>query len=360
MTTLPLCEYDWNTIDAEPNAGDEKFFPSNDDEPILSKDKAVKRLIIFPIEHHDIWELYKKTLAQTWFPGEIDFSKDRKDWEKMTEGERKYIKLNLAFFAGADAIVMENVANNLQSQVQASESFHYYSHQNFMESMHAQSYSLMIESLIPDREEQEELHNFITKDGGSVKMLASWFAYWSDPNKHCFVVRLLAQLFFEGVVFYDKFASVFGFKKRNKLNGICSGNLLIARDEGSHEEHSIMLYHKLIHKVPVSIVRQMIKQMVRVESHFLDESMPEPVLGMNKEMMLDYVKLVTDRTLMRLGFESYFNVKPNGVADMMDTIGMENKVSQFEHRNHVYQKSNIMASQTLGSKSHDFCTDGDF
>jgi ribonucleotide reductase beta subunit family protein with ferritin-like domain len=328
---------------------EQKFDNHVQDEVLLRPNP--ERFVSFPIQHHDVWDLYKATLAQVWMAEDIDFSGDPKDWETLNDGERHFLSMVLAFFAASDGIVMENINSNFATEVQLPEVRAYYSYQSCIEQIHSETYSLMIDCLIPDPTEKLRLFHAIT-EVPIVRKLAQWAFKWMNADTQPFRVRIIAFVCYEGLLFSDKFCSIFWFKKRNKLPGVCHANLLIARDEGSHEDHGILLHQKLVHKCPPEVILSIVQEAVSLDVEFMTEALNVELIGMNSDMMIEYVHLVADRLLVRLGCARYYNANTNMLSDMMDTIGMENKVSFFEHRNHVYQRANVM--QSVGQKNDQF------
>lgn len=324
-------------------------------EPILTPDRA--RFVLFPIkpEYMDVWNLYKATQAQVWAAEDIDFSTDKQEWSiDLSEKERHFLGLVLSFFANVDGIVMENIGSNFAEEVQVAEMRQMYAYQLYIESVHSETYSLMIDSVVANTIQKESMFNAL-QENESVKRLAEWGLKWMDRDSYPFRVRIVAFVIYEGFLFSAKFASIFWFKKRNLLPGICHANLLISRDEGVHEDFGILVHSKLQTPCDPKFISKMLGEAFEIECKFFKEALKEDMIGMNYGMMVDYLKLVADRILKRFGCPPEYHGKPNALSDMMETIGMENKVSFFEHRNHAYQKAGV----SIGSKST-FSVDEEF
>lgn len=317
-----------------------------------------RKFVTFPIVHKDVWRMYKETISQIWMPEDIDFSMDRKDWLTLSTGEQTFMSMILAFFAAADGIVMENINCNFAQEVQIPEARAYYSYQGAIEQIHAETYSLMIDAVISDSVEKDRLFNAITQIS-CVQELSSWALKWMNPLTQPFNVRIVAFTIYERLVFQNKFAAIFWMKKRNKLAGICHANLLISRDEASHADHGILLHSKLTQKCPPEIILAMIQEVLVYDNAFMFEALNVELIGMNRQLMLDYTHSVADCLLVQLGCAAHYHTNRNMINDMMDSIGMPNHVNFFEHRNHVYQQSNVIAGQAKGDQ-FSFSTSKDF
>ena len=301
-------------------------------------------------------DLLKKIKTHNWVADEIDFSQDVVDMQqKMNESERYFIKMITAFFASSDGLVMENLDVNFSKEVQIPEARLFFAFQTNNEAEHSITYSQMLQALVKDPLERDVLFKAVTEIP-SVKKLVDWAVQWMD-NKHPFRVRVLAFILYEGLIFSDKFAAIFWFKKRKFLPGVSQANRLISADEGAHEEHGVLLYHKLIKKCPEELVHQMVREVVDLDIEFMTEAIPVTLIGMNVNLMSDYIKLVANRLVLRLGCsELYPNVsRENTLIDLMDNVGQDDKVSFFESRNHVYLQGGMTVKPSAV-----FTTDGDF
>ena len=324
-------------------------------EPMLQPNPY--RFSLFPIQpqYSDIRKLYMAVKAQTWPASEIDLSKDASDWQKLTEGERHFMSMVLAFFASSDGIVMENLGVNFAYEVQVPEIRQLYAYIGYNEAEHSEAYALMIDTVIPDPVEKQKLFHAIT-EFRPVQRLAQWAMKWMDAKKHPFRVRLVGFVIYEGLVFSSKFAAIFWLKKRGKLPGIAHGNVLISRDESGHETTGVMINSKLRKPCEPEIVRAMVEEVVAIDAEeFMSDALSVDLIGMNKELMVEYIKIVADRILVRLGCAKIYNITtPNMLIDMMDTIAMENKFNFFEGRNPVYQKSSVLSKPTPFKIEDDF------
>lgn len=306
-------------------------------EPILQENK--NRFVLFPIEHQDIWEMYKKQQACIWTAEEIDLAQDLNDWRnKLTDDERYFVKNVLAFFAASDGIVNENLADNFVSEVQYTEAKFFYGFQIMMENIHSETYSLLIDTYINDKEEKNRLFNAI-ETIPAVKKKAEWALKWIDsPN---FQERLVAFAAVEGIFFSGSFCSIFWLKKRGLMPGLSFSNELISRDEGMHCDFAVMLHNNhLVNKVSEARIYEIIISALEIEKEFIIESLPVRLIGMNSELMKQYLEFVADRLLVDLGCSKAYNSE--NPFDFMMNISLQGKTNFFEKRVGEYQKSGVM------------------
>jgi ribonucleoside-diphosphate reductase beta chain len=309
-------------------------------EPILQDNPD--RFVLFPIQHNDIWQFYKKAEASFWTAEEIDLAQDLTDWStKLNDDERHFIKHVLAFFAASDGIVNENLAENFLSEVQYTEAKFYYGFQVAIENIHSETYSLLIDTYIKDSAEKNKLFKAIeTLD--CVKKKAEWALEWID--KGSFAERLVAFAAVEGIFFSGSFCSIFWLKKRGLMPGLSFSNQLISRDEGSHCDFACLLYNNhLVNKLPKEQVKKIITDAVEIEKEFVCDSLPVRLIGMNSDLMSQYIEFVADRLLLELGNERVYNV--TNPFDFMDMINLEGKTNFFEQRVGEYQKSGVTATK---------------
>jgi ribonucleoside-diphosphate reductase beta chain len=304
-------------------------------EPILQENKD--RFVLFPIKHHDIWDWYKKSEASFWTAEEIDLSADFGHWESLNEGEQHFVKNVLAFFAASDGIVNENLAENFVSEVQYTEAKFFYGFQIMMENIHSETYSLLIDSYIKDKEEQNKLFNAI-ETVPAVKKKAEWALKWIDSDS--FAERLVAFAAVEGIFFSGSFASIFWLKKRGLMPGLSFSNELISRDEALHCDFAVHLHNNhLNNKVPQERIKEIILSALEIEKEFITESLPVSLIGMNSDLMKQYLEYVTDRLLDSLGCSKEFN--SSNPFDFMQNIALQNKTNFFEKRVSEYSKSGV-------------------
>jgi ribonucleoside-diphosphate reductase beta chain len=309
------------------------------------------RFVIFPIEHHDIWAFYKKAEASFWTAEEIDLSADLVDWEKLNDGEKYFVKNVLAFFAASDGIVNENIAQNFVNEVQYSEAKFFYGFQIMMENIHSETYSLLIDTYIKDKAEQDFLFHAIDNNP-AVKKKADWAIKWI--NSENFVERIIAFAAVEGIFFSGSFCSIFWLKKRGLMPGLSFSNELISRDEGLHTDFAVHLYNNHIeNKLPRERVLEIIQSALEIEKEFITESLPVDLIGMNSKLMAQYLEYVADRLLSDLGCGKVYNSE--NPFDFMQNIAMENKTNFFEKRVADYSKSGVGVNDDKG-----FSTDEEF
>ena len=316
-------------------------------EPILQENK--NRFVIFPIQHHDIWEWYKKQQAMIWTAEEIDLEPDIKDWEnKLTDDERYFIKHVLAFFAASDGIVNENLAENFVNEVQYSEAKFFYGFQIMMENVHSEVYSLLIDTYVKNETEKDELFRAI-EVFPAIKEKAEWALKWIDSDS--FAERLIAFAAVEGIFFSGSFCSIFWMKKRGLLPGLAFSNELISRDEGLHCDFAVHLHNNhMVNKVPKERITKILTDALDIERGFITESLPVSLIGMNAKLMTQYLEFVTDSLLQEFGCEKVYN--STNPFDFMEMISLEGKTNFFEKRVSEYQKAGVKSGGT-GSISFD-------
>jgi len=311
-------------------------------EKILQENNG--RFVLFPIEHDDIWMLYKQQEACFWTAEEIDLSQDISDWEnKLNKDEQHFIKNVLAFFSASDGIVNENLAMNFVNEVQYTEAKFFYGFQIMMENIHSETYSLLIDSYIKDKEEQNHLFNAIDTIP-AIKKKAEWAIKWI--NSDSFVERLIAFAAVEGIFFSGSFCSIFWLKKRGLMPGLTFSNELISRDEGMHCDFACHLYNKHIdNKLSENRIKEIICGALEIEKEFILEALPVSLIGMNSKLMLQYLEFVADRLLISLGAPKVYN--STNPFDFMENIAIQGKTNFFEKRVAEYQKAGIMSNSSI-------------
>ncbi len=308
------------------------------DEPILIENKD--RFVLFPIRHHDIWKFYKQAEASFWTAEEIDLSHDLRDWAAMNDGERFFITHVLAFFAASDGIVNENLAEHFVGEVQYTEAKFFYGFQIAIENIHSETYSLLIDTLVKDPKEKDKLfHGIDTMD--CVRKKAEWALRWIDQGS--FQERLVAFAAVEGIFFSGSFCSIFWLKKRGLMPGLTFSNELISRDEGLHCDFACHLYVKhIVIRLPEERVVEIIQDAVVIEKEFVTDALPVNLIGMNAQLMCQYIEFVADRLLSELiGRKIYGATNP---FDFMEMISLRGKTNFFEKRVAEYQKAGVMKS----------------
>ena len=305
-------------------------------EPILRASED--RFVIFPIKHQDVWAKYKQHMAVFWTPEEIDLSKDMAHWEKLSDNERHFIKHILGFFAGSDGIVMENLASRFMREIQIPEAKFFYSCQNLMEAVHSETYSLLIDTYITDKEEKARILGAI-QTIPAVKKKADWAMTWIESPDADFATRLLGFAAVEGIFFSGAFCAIFWLKQRGIMPGLTLSNEFIARDEGIHTDFACMLYGKIVNRLPKQKVHKIIREAVKIEKHFITKALPCELIGMNADMMCQYIEFVADRLLLQLGYPKVWrSVNP---FSFMENISLENKDNFFEKRVSTYAKASV-------------------
>jgi ribonucleoside-diphosphate reductase subunit M2 len=318
-------------------------------EPLLAPDD--NRFVTFPIKYNDIWDMYKKQVECFWRAEEIDLTKDLVNWESLNQDEKHFISMILAFFAASDGIVLENLATRFMSDVQVSEARAFYGFQIAMENIHSETYSLLIETYIKDKDEKHRLFNAI-ENFPCIKKKSDWAQKWIHDNRSSFATRLVAFACVEGIFFSGAFCSIYWLKKRGLLPGLTFSNELISRDEALHCEFAVLLYSKLVKKIDKARINEIIKEAVEIEIEFICDALPCRLIGMNSDLMSQYIKFVADRLVVQLGYKKIYNAA--NPFDFMELISLEGKVNFFEKRNDSYALANKTVSEDVFNLSDDF------
>ena len=299
------------------------------------------KYVLFPIDYHDIFSMYKRALASFWTVEEVDLSKDLNDWEQLNDDERHFIENVLAFFAGSDGIVTENLAQRFMNDIQIQEAKCFYGFQIAIENIHSEMYSLLIDTYIKDNNHKEKLFNAINTIP-CVAEKADWAIEYITNEKATFQERVIAFAAVEGIFFSGSFAAVFWLKERGLLPGLTFSNELISRDEGLHTEFACLIYSHLDEKLPESRVVEIITNAVTIEQKFITDSIPCRMIGMNAELMKQYIEFVADRLLLQLGCQKHY--ESANPFQFMEMISMEGKTNFFEKRVAEYSKANVTSS----------------
>ena len=318
-------------------------------DPILTPNES--RFVMFPIQDDSIWKMYKKQVDCFWRAEEVGLSQDLTDWAKLNEDERHFISMVLAFFAGSDGIVQDNLAARFMGDVQISEARAFYGFQIAMESIHNEMYSILIDTYIKDTEQKHKLFNAI-ENYPCIKRKADWAKKWIADNRSSFAARLVAFACVEGIFFSSSFASIYWIKKRGLMPGLTFSNELISRDEALHTEFAILLYTKLQKKLHKKRIIEIITEAVEIEKEFITDAIPCRMIGMNAQLMTQYIEFVADRLSVQLGYEKIYNAQ--NPFDFMELISIESKVNFFERTNAEY----ALANKTVDKDTFEF--DADF
>ncbi|KAJ7283758.1 ribonucleotide reductase small subunit [Mycena rebaudengoi] len=328
------------------------------EEPLLKESK--RRFVLFPIQYHEIWQMYKKAEASFWTAEEMDLSKDLHDWNnKLNNDERHFISHVLAFFAASDGIVNENLLERFSNEVQAAEARCFYGFQIMMENIHSETYSLLIDTYIKEPAEREYLFDAI-ETIPCIKRKADWALRWITDEKSTFGERLVAFAAVEGIFFSGSFASIFWMKKRGLMPGLTFSNELISRDEGMHTDFACLLFTHLKRRPHPDTVRRVITEAVAIEQDFLTDALPVGLIGMNAKLMRQYIEFVADRLLVALGNDKVYN--STNPFDFMDMISLQGKTNFFEKRVSDYSKANISntGNNAAQTSAKTFVLDEDF
>lgn len=319
-------------------------------EPLL--DKSISRLTVHPIKDKEIWDFYKKMMASFWTAEEIDFSKDYDDFQNMSENSQHFIKMILAFFAASDTIVNINLGERFTQEIQVMEAIITYQFQMMMENIHSETYSLQIDNIVRDTDEKEKLLNAI-ENFPCIKKKADWAIKWIE-SKSTFSQRVIAFAIVEGIFFSGSFASIFWLKKQNIMPGLCDSNELISRDEGMHTEFACLIKKKCLYPPDQISVHKMFMEAVNIEKEFICEALPCSLLGMNKDLMSQYIEYVGDRLLVSLDYEKIWGT--TNPFDFMESMSLEGKTNFFESRPTQYQRAAVLNT----GRADTFVVDDDF
>ena len=322
-------------------------------EPLLTE--SDNRYVLLPIKHNNLFHLYKKALASFWTVEEVDLSKDMNHWIQLNKDEQHFIKNVLAFFAGSDGIVLENLAVRFMSEIKCSEAICFYGFQIAMENIHSEMYSLLIDTYIRDPTEKNHLFHAIDTIP-SVGKKAKWAIKWINDEQSNFATRVVAFAAVEGIFFSGSFCAIFWLKKRGLMPGLTSSNELISRDEGMHTDFAVEIYSMLQNKLSYSTIKEIICEAVEIEKEFIIDSIPCRLIGMNSDLMSEYIEFVADRLVVQLGYDKIYDAK--NPFDFMEMISLEGKTNFFEKRVMDYSKANV--SSDIGSESKAFSLDADF
>jgi len=317
-------------------------------DPIL--EPSEHRFVLFPIQDNAIWDMYKRAMDSFWRAEEVDLSKDLGDWASLNSDERHFISMVLAFFAGSDGIVLENLASRFMGDVQLPEARAFYGFQIAIENIHSEMYSLLIDTYIKDNDEKHKLFQAIDHYPCIMKK-ANWAKKWIGDNRSSFAARLVAFAAIEGIFFSSSFASIYWIKKRGLMPGLTFSNELISRDEALHTEFAILLYNKLQKKLPKKRIYEIIQEAVEIEKEFITEALPCRLIGMNAKLMTQYIEFVADRLIVQLGYDKVYNSQ--NPFDFMELISVETKVNFFERTNSEY----ALANKKMSGDVFDFSTD---
>ena len=320
----------------------------NMNEPLLSESES--RFVMFPLQDEDIWKMYKKQVECFWRVEEVDLSKDINDWEKLEQSEKYFISMILAFFAASDGIVLENLGMRFMSEVQLSEARAFYGFQIAMENIHSEMYSQLIETYIKNKDEKDKYFNALN-NFPCIKKKGDWAIKWINDKRSSFATRLIAFACVEGIFFSGAFCAIYWLKKRGLMPGLTFSNELISRDEALHTEFAILLYNKLNKKLNKSKIQEIIKEAVEIEDEFINDALPCRLIGMNSNLMSQYIQFVADRLCLQLGCNKIYNA--TNPFDFMNMISIEGKTNFFEKRVGEY----ALAEKTKDDDVFDLTTD---
>lgn len=311
----------------------------------------VNRFVMFPIKDDIIWKMYKKQVDCFWRAEEIDLTNDLTHWASLSSDEKYFISMILAFFAASDGIVLENLATRFMADVQLAEARAFYGFQIAMENIHSETYSLLIETYIKDSREKHRLFNALDQFP-CISKKANWAQRWIHSEEDHFASRLVAFACVEGIFFSGAFCSIFWLKKRGLMPGLSFSNELISRDEALHTEFAVLLYSKLVNKMSQDEIYTIIDEAVTIETEFICEALPCRLIGMNSQLMTQYIQFVADRLLLQLGYEKLYRAL--NPFSWMEMISIESKTNFFERSVSDYGLANKIKDDQTFNFSEDF------
>jgi len=306
---------------------------------------------MFPIKYNDIWDMYKRSIDSFWHTGEISLAQDLNDWNKLSDDERQFIKMILAFFSSSDALVTDNLGTRFMNEVQPSEARAFYAFQIAIETIHSEMYSILIETYIKDSAEKETLFQ-ATQNYPCITKKFNWAKKWLDDDESNFATRLVAFAIVEGLFFSSSFAAIYWIKKRGLMPGLTFSNELISRDEALHTEFAVLLYSKIQHRLSSDQIYTIMKEAVDIEKEFITEAIPCRMIGMNSKLMCQYIEFIGDRLCLQLGYNKLYNSQ--NPFDFMELISVESKVNFFERTNSEYALANKTVDDTIFEFNTDF------
>ena len=326
----------YNIMNSKTN-NNEVMVQNNETQELLLQDNP-NRFVLFPIQHSKIWEAYKQELACFWSVEEVDLSKDLNDWKSLDENEQHFICHVLAFFAGSDGIVLENLGKRFLDEVQIPEARCFYGFQLMMENIHSEMYSLLIDKYINDPNKKTKLFNAIDTIP-CISKKANWALKWIEDQNSNFATRLVAFACVEGIFFSGSFCAIYWLKKRGLMPGLTFSNELISRDEGLHTDFAVLLYSMLNNKLDKQTIYDIITEAVSIEKEFILDAIPCSLIGMNAELMSEYIEFVADRLVVQLGYSKIYNAQ--NPFSFMELISLEGKTNFFEKRVSEYSLANV-------------------
>jgi len=282
---------------------------------------------MFPIKYSDVWEMYKKQIYCFWHADEVDLTKDEKDWQSLTAEEQHFIKMVLAFFSSSDGIVAENLSQRFMNDIENSEIRGFYAFQMAMETTHSETYSLLIDTYVKDKTEQNKLFEAI-QHYPCIQKKAEWGIKWINDSKSNFATRLVAFCIIEGLFFSGSFCAIFWLKKRGLMPGLTLSNEWISRDESLHTNFACLLYSKIVNRLSKEQFEELMREAVNIEVEFINYALNVSVIGMNKTLMEQYILFVANRLCVQLGYEKIFNAE--NPFNFMEKISLEIKNNFFE------------------------------
>lgn len=318
-------------------------------EPLLQPDE--NRYVMFPIQYNDIWDMYKRSIDSFWHTGEISLAQDLNDWNTLNSDEQNFIKMVLAFFSSSDALVTDNLGTRFMNEVQPSEARAFYAFQIAIETIHSEMYSILIDTYIKDSQEKTKLFQ-ATQNYPCISKKFNWAQKWLNDKVSNFPTRLVAFALVEGLFFSSSFAAIYWIKKRGLMPGLTFSNELISRDEALHTEFAILLYSKIENRLSESTLYDIVTEAVDIEKEFITESIPCRMIGMNSNLMCQYIEFVADRLCLQLGYNKLYNSQ--NPFDFMELISVESKVNFFERTNSEYALANKTISDDVFEFKSDF------
>ena len=303
----------------------EDFVKDIVNEPLF--DPASERLFLYPIQYPVIWKCYKEQAAHHWTPSAIKLEGDDASWNAMSPGMQFLISTVLAFFSIADSLVNKNIESCLIQHITIMEVKISYDFQRAMENVHLETYADLLYKYVPQEQMRLAMVDCM-KTMPAIGKKGQWCQKWIDSDT-TFAHKLIAFAIVEGVFFSGSFAAIFWIQNQpgKVLPGLVQANEYIQRDESFHVKLAYHVYEMTKNKLKTSVVHQIMREAIEIESEFMISAIPYRMLGMNSETMIQHVQFTGDMLLAKLGYPKIYNVECP--FDFMLKLGLWSKSDFF-------------------------------
>jgi len=299
-------------------------------------DPAQKRLVLKPIQHANLWNIFKEQQSVLWTTEEIDWQNDKQDFAKLSQDGQTFLLRIIAFFASSDMLVIDNLMDQFMSEVTVAECRTFYTLQAYIETIHSETYATALEKFAPTDRKQQLFDALATEPTIQAKGI---FAEKYMQRDRPFEERLWAFCIFEGVLFAASFASLYWIRTKNKCKGLTFSNELIQRDESLHAKFGIEMLNMT--GLDSSTAVEILKEAVAIEERFIRKALPQNLTGLATEHVIEYVRHCAERLLDMLKGD---HVKPWNASQplaFMEMISIDSKTNFFEARVAEYTMSGV-------------------